>query len=136
MKDTHLVVFWNGELYPGPRPERLRHEGSPKSGYISFQDEAKVVSYKSIRIKELKMRTSALSIGDRCATVLRSASPCVFTPTKMPSTLRCVVLVDQSAQALTGGNATGSGLQPGLVVIARTKDASALGCSQNVWECI
>jgi hypothetical protein len=54
MKDTHLVVFLNGELIQALDLSRSAMKDRPKSGYISFQDEAKVVSYRNIRIKELK----------------------------------------------------------------------------------
>ena len=54
MKGTHLVVFLNGELIQALDLSRSAMKDRPKSGYISFQDEAKVVSYKNIRIKELK----------------------------------------------------------------------------------
>jgi hypothetical protein len=54
MKDTHLVVFLNGELIQALDLSRSAMKNRPKSGYISFQDEAKVVSYRNIRIKELK----------------------------------------------------------------------------------
>ena len=54
MKDAHLVVFLNGELIQALDLRRSAMKDRPKSGYISFQDEAKVVSYRNIRIKELK----------------------------------------------------------------------------------
>ena len=54
MKGTHLVVFLNGELIQALDLSRSAMKDRPKSGYISFQDEAKVVSYRNIRIKELK----------------------------------------------------------------------------------
>ena len=54
MKGTHLVVFLNGELIQALDLSRSAIKDRPKSGHISFQDEAKVVSYKNIRIKELK----------------------------------------------------------------------------------
>ena len=54
MKDAHLVVFLNGELIQALDLSRSAMKDRPKSGYISFQDEAKVVSYRNIRIKELK----------------------------------------------------------------------------------
>ena len=54
MKDTHLVVFLNGELIQALDLSRSAMKDRPRSGRISFQDEAKVVSYKNIRIKELK----------------------------------------------------------------------------------
>ena len=54
MKDTHLVVFLNGELIQALDLSRSAMKDRSKAGYISFQDEAKVVSYRNIRIKELK----------------------------------------------------------------------------------
>ena len=54
MKDTHLVVFLNGELIQALDLSRSAMKDRPRSGYVSFQDEAKVVSYRNIRIKELK----------------------------------------------------------------------------------
>ena len=54
MKDTYLVVFLNGQLIQALDLSRSAMKDRPRSGYISFQDEAKVVSYKNIRIKELK----------------------------------------------------------------------------------
>jgi hypothetical protein len=54
MKDTHLVAFLNGELIQALDLSRSAMKDRPRSGRISFQDEAKVVSYKNIRIKELK----------------------------------------------------------------------------------
>ena len=53
MKDTHLVVFLNGELIQALDLSRSAMKNRPKSGHISFQDEAKVVSYRNIRIKIL-----------------------------------------------------------------------------------
>jgi hypothetical protein len=54
MKDTHMVVFLNGELIQALDLSRSAMKDRPKSGYISFQDEAKVVSYRNIRIKDLR----------------------------------------------------------------------------------
>jgi hypothetical protein len=54
LKDTTLVVFLNGELIQALDLSRSAMKDRPLQGYISFQDEAKVVSYKNIRIKELK----------------------------------------------------------------------------------
>jgi len=54
LKDTTLVVFLNGELIQALDLSRSAIKDRPLQGYISFQDEAKVVSYKNIRIKELK----------------------------------------------------------------------------------
>lgn len=54
LKDTNLVVFLNGELIQALDLSRSAIKDRPLKGHISFQDEAKVVSYKNIRIKELK----------------------------------------------------------------------------------
>lgn len=54
LKTTTLVVFLNGELIQALDLSRSAMKDRPLEGYISFQDEAKVVSYKNIRIKELK----------------------------------------------------------------------------------
>lgn len=54
LKDTTLVAFLNGELIQALNLSRSAMKDRPLQGYISFQDEAKVVSYKNIRIKELK----------------------------------------------------------------------------------
>ena len=53
LKATTLVVFLNGELIQALDLSRSAMKHRPLEGYISFQDEAKVVSYKNIRIKEL-----------------------------------------------------------------------------------
>ncbi len=54
MKDSHLVVFLNGQLIQALDLSKSAMKSRPMAGYISFQDEAKVVSYKNIRIKELE----------------------------------------------------------------------------------
>lgn len=54
MKDSHLVVFLNGELIQAFDLARSAMKDRPMAGHISFQDEAKVVSYRTIRIKELR----------------------------------------------------------------------------------
>ncbi len=54
LKDSTLVVFLNGELIQALDLARSAIKNRPMAGYISFQDEAKVVSYRNIRIKELK----------------------------------------------------------------------------------
>jgi hypothetical protein len=54
MVDSHLVAFLNGELIQALDLARSAMKDRPIAGYISFQDEAKVVSYRRIRIKELK----------------------------------------------------------------------------------
>jgi hypothetical protein len=54
MIDSHLVAFLNGELIQALDLARSAMGNRPMAGHISFQDEAKVVSYRSIRIKELR----------------------------------------------------------------------------------
>lgn len=54
LKKSTLVVFLNGKLIQALDLSRSAMKDRPLEGYISFQDEAKVVSYKNIRIKELK----------------------------------------------------------------------------------
>ena len=54
LKDSHLVVFLNGELIQAFDLARSAMRDRPMAGHISFQDEAKVVSYRAIRIKELE----------------------------------------------------------------------------------
>lgn len=54
LKDSTLVVFLNGQLIQALDLSRSAIKNRPMAGYISFQDEAKVVSYRNIRIKELK----------------------------------------------------------------------------------
>lgn len=53
LKGSHLVVFLNGELVQALDLSRSAMKDRPLEGYIGFQDEAKVVSYRTIRIKEL-----------------------------------------------------------------------------------
>jgi hypothetical protein len=54
MVDSHLVAFLNGELIQALDLARSAMKSRPMAGHISFQDEAKVVSYRRIRIKELR----------------------------------------------------------------------------------
>ncbi len=54
LKQSTLVVFLNGKLIQALDLSRSAIKDRPMKGYISFQDEAKIVSYKNIRIKELK----------------------------------------------------------------------------------
>lgn len=54
LKESTLVVFLNGKLIQALDLSRSAMKDRPLEGYISFQDEAKVVSYRNIRIKELK----------------------------------------------------------------------------------
>jgi hypothetical protein len=53
MVDSHLVAFLNGELIQALDLAKSAMKNRPMAGYISLQDEAKVVSYRRIRIKEL-----------------------------------------------------------------------------------
>jgi hypothetical protein len=53
MIGSRLVAFLNGELIQALDLARSPMKSRPMAGHISFQDEAKVVSYRSIRIKEL-----------------------------------------------------------------------------------
>lgn len=53
MVDSRLVVYLNGELIQALDLSKSAMANRPMKGYISFQDEAKVVSYRNIRIKEL-----------------------------------------------------------------------------------
>lgn len=52
--DSHLVAFLNGELIQALDLARSGMKNRPMAGHISFQDEARVVSYRKIRIKELE----------------------------------------------------------------------------------
>lgn len=54
MVDSHLVAFLNGELIQALDLARSGMKNRPMAGHISFQDEAKVVSYRRIRIKDLE----------------------------------------------------------------------------------
>jgi len=54
MVDSHLVVFLNGELIQALDLARSGMKNRPMAGHVSFQDEARVVSYRKIRIKELE----------------------------------------------------------------------------------
>jgi hypothetical protein len=54
MVGSRLVAFLNGELIQALDLARSAMKDRPMAGYISFQDEARVVSYRRIRIKELK----------------------------------------------------------------------------------
>lgn len=53
LKDSTLVAFLNGQLIQALDLTTTQMKNRSMEGYISFQDEAKVVSYKNIRIKEL-----------------------------------------------------------------------------------
>jgi hypothetical protein len=50
---SRLVVYLNGGLIQALDLSRSAMKERPSEGYISFQDEAKVVSYRNVRIKEL-----------------------------------------------------------------------------------
>lgn len=52
--DSTLVVYLNGGLIQALDLSKSAVANRPMAGYISLQDEAKVVSYRNIRIKELK----------------------------------------------------------------------------------
>ena len=51
--DSTLIAYLNGELIQALDLSRSAMKNRPMAGYISFQDEAKVVSYRNIKIKEL-----------------------------------------------------------------------------------
>ena len=54
MKGTHLKVVLNDELIQDLDLSKTDMKDRPAQGYISFQDEAKRVWYRNVRIKELK----------------------------------------------------------------------------------
>jgi len=54
MKGSHLTVVLNGELIQDLDLSKTDMKDRPAEGYISFQDEAKKVWYRNVRIKELK----------------------------------------------------------------------------------
>jgi hypothetical protein len=54
MIGSHLVAFLNGELIQALDLAHSAMRNRPMAGHISFQDEARVVSYRNIRIKELR----------------------------------------------------------------------------------
>ena len=54
LNGSYIVVFLNGELVQACDLSKSPLWNRPMAGYISLQDEAREVSFKSIRIKELK----------------------------------------------------------------------------------
>ena len=54
LKDQHLHVTLNGEQIIDLDIRKSAIKDRPTKGYISFQDEAKRVWYRNVRIKELK----------------------------------------------------------------------------------
>ena len=54
LKDQHLHVILNGEQIIDLDIRKSAIKDRPTKGYISFQDEAKRVWYRNVRIKELK----------------------------------------------------------------------------------
>jgi hypothetical protein len=54
LKDSHLKVVLNGELIQDLDLGKTDMKDRPMEGYISFQDEAKNIWYRNVRIKELK----------------------------------------------------------------------------------
>ena len=52
--DSQLTVELNGEKIVDLDMSKSAIKDRPASGYISFQDEAKRIWYKNVRIKELK----------------------------------------------------------------------------------
>ncbi|MCP3692233.1 MAG: DUF1080 domain-containing protein, partial [Planctomycetaceae bacterium] len=54
VKDDQLQVILNGEQIIDLQISKSAIKDRPTKGYISFQDEAKRVWYRNVRIKELK----------------------------------------------------------------------------------
>ena len=54
VKGTHLVVILNGEKIQDLDLAETGMKNRPLEGYIAFQDEAKPLWYRNVRIKELK----------------------------------------------------------------------------------
>ncbi|MFU8849335.1 MAG: DUF1080 domain-containing protein, partial [Opitutales bacterium] len=52
---NHLVVILNGEKVNELDLSESAMKDRPSEGYISFQDEAKTVWYRNVRIKELNV---------------------------------------------------------------------------------
>jgi hypothetical protein len=53
-KGNHLKVIFNGEQIHDLQLDKSAVKDRPAKGYIGFQDEAKRVWYRNVRIKELK----------------------------------------------------------------------------------
>ena len=54
MKGSHLQVGRNGVKIQDFDLSKTKLKDRPAAGYISFQDEAKRIWYRNVRIKELK----------------------------------------------------------------------------------
>ena len=54
LKGNHLQVVLNGEQIQDFDLSKTKLKDRPAEGYISFQDEAKRIWYRNVRIKELK----------------------------------------------------------------------------------
>ena len=54
LKGDHLTVVLNGEQIQDLKLSQTKLKDRPAEGYISFQDEAKRIWYRNVRIKELK----------------------------------------------------------------------------------
>jgi len=54
LKGNHLQVVLNGEQIQDLDLSKTKLKDRPAEGYISFQDEAKRIWYRNVRIKELK----------------------------------------------------------------------------------
>ncbi|MFT6180534.1 MAG: hypothetical protein ACJAQT_005347 [Akkermansiaceae bacterium] len=54
LKDSHLKVVLNGELIQDLDLSKTDMKDRPAEGFISFQDEAKRIWYRKVRIKELE----------------------------------------------------------------------------------
>ena len=54
LKGNHLHVVLNGEQIQDLDLSKTKLKDRPAEGYISFQDEAKRIWYRNVRIKELR----------------------------------------------------------------------------------
>jgi hypothetical protein len=54
LKDSQLKVILNNELIQDLDLSKTNMKDRPTEGFISFQDEAKRIWYRNVRIKELK----------------------------------------------------------------------------------